>query len=418
MVRTFVAGRAGVSALAAAHGVHVRVLDLGVDDDLDGVPADVTAHKVRRGSGAIHLEDALTAEETHARAGRRGRRRPRGDRRRRPAAAQRRHGHRQHHARRGPGRRGASGCRPPRSPAAAPASTTPPWPASRQLVQQALDRAGDRADDPVDTLTALGSADLAATTGYLVAAADAGRPGAARRADVRRLRADRRPDRARVPRPGSPPATAPPSRPSRSRSTSSASSRCSTSGCGWARAAARSPPYPCCAAPSPCCATSRCSPSSCLRMRDAWRLAVGTLTALPVGAARPGRPRAPRAARCCSRRSPCCRSGVAGRRSSAGSAAAPDLPPLAVAFAGRRRARGRQPRAALGRPVRHRRRPDRVLRRRALAGRDEVRHLRPRRRGRVGRGARDPGRRARGVRRHARAAPCWPACWSAPPGWR
>ena len=34
MVRTFLAGRAGVSALAGAHGVRVRVLDLGVDDDL------------------------------------------------------------------------------------------------------------------------------------------------------------------------------------------------------------------------------------------------------------------------------------------------------------------------------------------------------------------------------------------------
>src|SRR5690242_21904936 len=57
MVRTFVAGKAGVSALAAAHDVHVRVLDLGVDDDLADVPADVRAHKVRRSSGALHLED-------------------------------------------------------------------------------------------------------------------------------------------------------------------------------------------------------------------------------------------------------------------------------------------------------------------------------------------------------------------------
>ncbi|MCW2854097.1 MAG: nicotinate-nucleotide--dimethylbenzimidazole phosphoribosyltransferase, partial [Nocardioides sp.] len=64
MVRTFLAGRAGVSALARVHGVSVRVLDLGVDDDLEGVPAEVLAHKVRRGSGAIHLEDALTADET------------------------------------------------------------------------------------------------------------------------------------------------------------------------------------------------------------------------------------------------------------------------------------------------------------------------------------------------------------------
>ena len=36
MVRTFLSGKAAVSALARAHGVKVRVLDLGVDDDLDG----------------------------------------------------------------------------------------------------------------------------------------------------------------------------------------------------------------------------------------------------------------------------------------------------------------------------------------------------------------------------------------------
>ena len=64
MVRTFLMGKAGVSVLAAQHGVSVRVLDLGVEDDLEGVPADVTAFKVRRGSGAIHLEDALTSAET------------------------------------------------------------------------------------------------------------------------------------------------------------------------------------------------------------------------------------------------------------------------------------------------------------------------------------------------------------------
>ena len=33
MVRTFLAGKAAVNALAATHGVAVRVLDLGVDDD-------------------------------------------------------------------------------------------------------------------------------------------------------------------------------------------------------------------------------------------------------------------------------------------------------------------------------------------------------------------------------------------------
>ncbi|WP_293787201.1 nicotinate-nucleotide--dimethylbenzimidazole phosphoribosyltransferase [uncultured Aeromicrobium sp.] len=61
MVRAFVAGTAGVAVLARQHGVALRVLDIAVDADLSDL--DVSAYKVRRGSGAIHLEDALTAEE-------------------------------------------------------------------------------------------------------------------------------------------------------------------------------------------------------------------------------------------------------------------------------------------------------------------------------------------------------------------
>ncbi|CAN5122848.1 nicotinate-nucleotide--dimethylbenzimidazole phosphoribosyltransferase [soil metagenome] len=175
MVRTFLAGRAGVSALAAAHGVAVRVLDLGVDDDLAGVPSAVQAHKVRRGSGALHLEDALTSEETQLAltAGR-------------AVAAE----------------EIAAGARLLLSgdmgignttPAAALVAAGLGVPAEEvvgrgtgvddaglrrklDVVRRALSRAGDRADDPVETLTALGSADLAATTGYLVAAAEAGVP--------------------------------------------------------------------------------------------------------------------------------------------------------------------------------------------------------------------------------------------------
>jgi nicotinate-nucleotide--dimethylbenzimidazole phosphoribosyltransferase len=45
-----------------------------------------------------------------------------------------------------------------------------------QVVTAALARAGARSDDPVECLTALGSADLAATTGFLLAAAEAGVP--------------------------------------------------------------------------------------------------------------------------------------------------------------------------------------------------------------------------------------------------
>lgn len=175
MVRTFVIGRAGVSALAAAHGVAVRVLDIGVDDDLVGVPDVVRRHKVRRSSGAIHLEDALSAEETQQAL--------------------------------------AAGAAVAREEVAAGAqlllsgdmgigNTTPASALvaaglglsavevtgtgtgidadalrhKRQIVQEALDRVGDRVADPVETLTALGSADLAASTGYLVEAARLGVP--------------------------------------------------------------------------------------------------------------------------------------------------------------------------------------------------------------------------------------------------
>lgn len=175
MVRTFVLGKAGVSALAAAHGVSVRVLDIGVDDDLEGVPADVTAHKVRRGSGALHLEDALTAEET-ARSLEVGRLVAREEI---AAGAQLLLS----------GDMGIGNT----TPASALVAAALGLPAvevtgrgtgvddaallhKQALVQQALDRAGARLDDPVETLRAVGSADLAATVGYLVEAADQGVP--------------------------------------------------------------------------------------------------------------------------------------------------------------------------------------------------------------------------------------------------
>ena len=40
--------------------------DLAVDDDLAGVPPEVGRHKVRRGSGAIDREDALTEEQVES----------------------------------------------------------------------------------------------------------------------------------------------------------------------------------------------------------------------------------------------------------------------------------------------------------------------------------------------------------------
>lgn len=175
MVRTFVMGKAGVSALAGAHGVHVRVLDIGVDDDLEGVPDDVRAHKVRRGSGAIHVEDALSADEA-ARAFAAGRTVAREEI---AAGAQLLLS----------GDMGIGNT----TPAAAMVAAALGLPAAevtgrgtgvddaalthkQVVVQQALDRAGDRVADPMDALTALSSADLVATVGYLVEAAESGVP--------------------------------------------------------------------------------------------------------------------------------------------------------------------------------------------------------------------------------------------------
>ncbi|MET0447730.1 MAG: nicotinate-nucleotide--dimethylbenzimidazole phosphoribosyltransferase [Aeromicrobium sp.] len=175
MVRTFLAGKAAVSVLAAQHDVSVRVLDLGVDDDLEGVDPSVTAFKIRRGSGAIHLEDALTAQQTRdaLAAGE-------------TVAAEEIAAGAQLLI---SGDMGIGNT----TPAAALIAASLGLPATEvtgrgtgidetalahktALVQQALDRAGDRTSDPVDTLTALGSADLAAAAGFMAAAARAGVP--------------------------------------------------------------------------------------------------------------------------------------------------------------------------------------------------------------------------------------------------
>ncbi len=63
MVRTILAGGAGISVLAKINNVHLRVLDIAVDDELAGLPVAVSAHKIRRSSGAINDEDACTANE-------------------------------------------------------------------------------------------------------------------------------------------------------------------------------------------------------------------------------------------------------------------------------------------------------------------------------------------------------------------
>ncbi len=65
MMGNFLSGGAAVNVLAAVAGATVRVVDLAVDCDpaTVGTPPMVIKHKVRRSSGAIHLQDALTDVE-------------------------------------------------------------------------------------------------------------------------------------------------------------------------------------------------------------------------------------------------------------------------------------------------------------------------------------------------------------------
>ena len=175
MVRLFLSGGAGVAVLARQHGVHLRVLDIGVDDDLADLPESVRRFKIRRSSGAIHLEDALTTEQTNdaiaagiavgvEEAG---------------AGADLLIG----------GDMGIGNTTPAASLIAAglgvPASEVagrgtgiddPALEHKRSLIDAALRRAGGRSTDPYEALTALGSADIAAGVGFLLAAARNGVP--------------------------------------------------------------------------------------------------------------------------------------------------------------------------------------------------------------------------------------------------
>lgn len=175
MVATFAMGKAGVSALAAAHGVSVRVLDISVAAVPPGLPEDVASHKVGGPSGAIHLEDALTAEEAQ-RAFDEG-----------LLVAQ---------------EEIAAGAQllisgdmgiGNTTPAAALIAAGLGLPATEvvgrgtgvddeglalktSVIQAALDRTRDAHDDGMATLAALGGADFAAMAGFMVGAARAGVP--------------------------------------------------------------------------------------------------------------------------------------------------------------------------------------------------------------------------------------------------
>lgn len=175
MVRTIVDGRAGISVLARLHEVSLRVLDIGVDDDPSTLPASVTTHKIRRSSEAIHRRDACSRDEVVRAL----------DAGRQVADEEIRAGGQLLIA-------GDLGIGNTTVAAAliAAATGSPSEAATgrgtgvddstlahkQQLVRLALDRAGVRSDDPVKLLASLGSVDIAAATGFLVAAARAGVP--------------------------------------------------------------------------------------------------------------------------------------------------------------------------------------------------------------------------------------------------
>ncbi|MFJ6082121.1 nicotinate-nucleotide--dimethylbenzimidazole phosphoribosyltransferase [Streptomyces sp. NPDC092369] len=66
LVRDVLEGGRPVSVLARRLGVPVRVVDMSLDCDPETLPDEVVRHRVRRGSGRIDIEDALTPEEAEA----------------------------------------------------------------------------------------------------------------------------------------------------------------------------------------------------------------------------------------------------------------------------------------------------------------------------------------------------------------
>ncbi|CAL9399871.1 nicotinate-nucleotide--dimethylbenzimidazole phosphoribosyltransferase [Streptomyces sp. NPDC030392] len=63
LVRGVLDGASPVAVLARRAGVPVRIVDAGLDCDPELLPEEVVRHRVRRGSGRIDIEDALTADE-------------------------------------------------------------------------------------------------------------------------------------------------------------------------------------------------------------------------------------------------------------------------------------------------------------------------------------------------------------------
>ncbi|MEV5506980.1 nicotinate-nucleotide--dimethylbenzimidazole phosphoribosyltransferase [Streptomyces orinoci] len=63
LVRATLDGGSTAAVLARRFGAGLRVVDMSLDCDPELLPKEVTRHRVRRGSGRIDIEDALTAEE-------------------------------------------------------------------------------------------------------------------------------------------------------------------------------------------------------------------------------------------------------------------------------------------------------------------------------------------------------------------
>ncbi|MFH9073252.1 nicotinate-nucleotide--dimethylbenzimidazole phosphoribosyltransferase [Streptomyces alboflavus] len=63
LVRAVLSGASPAAVLARQLDVPVRVVDMALDCDPQTLPAEVAGHRVRRGSGRVDIEDALTQEE-------------------------------------------------------------------------------------------------------------------------------------------------------------------------------------------------------------------------------------------------------------------------------------------------------------------------------------------------------------------
>ncbi|MGV9354065.1 nicotinate-nucleotide--dimethylbenzimidazole phosphoribosyltransferase [Streptomyces misionensis] len=66
LVRDVLEGASPAAVLARRLRVPVRVVDMALDCAPDAFPEEVTRHRVRRGSGRIDIEDALTLDEAEA----------------------------------------------------------------------------------------------------------------------------------------------------------------------------------------------------------------------------------------------------------------------------------------------------------------------------------------------------------------